>query len=170
MQENDVAKLIAEIDLNDNKAVEWNEFLIMMKTFIKTGKENTFTKIVSKSGVNFFRTGDNNSSSFSTFSEEERSAFTRVINTVLSNDEVCKKYLPINPDSMDLFPTLKNGILLCKLINKAVSGTIDERVINTKENMNVFLIAVWIFLIIGKSQIGSQRCQSYRLSSRQHLP
>ena len=33
---------------------------------------------------------------------------------------------------------LKNGIILCKLINKAVEGSIDDRVINIKDNMNVF--------------------------------
>lgn len=147
MNEEDVTKLISEIDLNNNGTIEWNEFLQMMKTFTKTGKENELTKIVSKSGVSFFKVGETNSSSFSTFSEEERSAFARVINAVLKNDEFCKKYLPIDPESMDLFPALKNGVMFCKLINKAVPDTIDERVINTKENMNVFLMSVNIIVL-----------------------
>ena len=39
---------------------------------------------------------------------------------------------------MDVFAALKNGIILCKLLNIAVPGTIDERVINKKDNMNIF--------------------------------
>lgn len=43
-------------------------------------------------------------------------------------------YLPIDakkPDSV--FVALKDGIILCKLINWAVANTIDERVMNTKK-------------------------------------
>ena len=140
MKVSDVEALIAEIDLNDNKEIEFSEYLKMMKSFVKDGKETTFTKLTTKKGQNLFRVGEN-SSSFSSFSEEERSAFVRVINTVLKDDLVCQKYLPIDPDTMDIFTILKNGIFLCKLINKAAVGTIDERVINVKENMNIFLMA-----------------------------
>ena len=38
----------------------------------------------------------------------------------------------------EVFDRIKDGVLLCKLINKAQEGTIDERVINKKENMNIF--------------------------------
>lgn len=166
MVETDVEKMIAEVDLNDNKQVEWNEFLIMMKNFYKAGKETGFTKMISKSGLNFFRVGNDSSNSFSTFSEDERSAFVRVINQFLSQDEVCKKYLPINPDTMELFAVLKNGILLCKLINKAAPGTIDERVINTKDNMNVFQIAVIDkSFTLGKFEASFECSKSYRYSS-----
>jgi plastin-1 len=64
-----------------------------------------------------------------------------VINTVLKDDPICIKYLPVDPDTTDVFTTLKNDIILRKLINKAHPGTIDERVINIKDNMNIFLIA-----------------------------
>jgi hypothetical protein len=145
MSDDDVTKLIAEVDLNSDKQVSFSEFLAMMKTFKKTGKETNFTKLAGKGG-NMFRVGENEkSTSFSTFSEEERSCFVRVINSVLANDNDCKRFLPINPDSMDIFASLVNGIILCKLINVAQPGTIDERVINKKENMNVFLIAVYKF-------------------------
>jgi hypothetical protein len=140
MSDNDVTKLISEIDLNDDKQVSFSEFLQMMKNFKKTGKLDNFTKMDTKGG-SVFRVGETQSS-FSTFSEEERSCFVRVINSVLSKDPDCQKFLPINPDSMDIFASLVNGIILCKLINIAQPGTIDERVINKKENMNVFLIAV----------------------------
>jgi plastin-1 len=157
MSDGDVEKMIAEVDLNNNKEVEFEEFLLMMKKFNETGKETNFTKIVNKAGANMFKIGDTQSSAFSTFSEEERSAYVRVINSVLADDEICKKYLPIDPMTMDIFAALKNGIILCKLINRAQPGTIDERVINIKENMNVFLIAENLKLALNAAKaIGCQ--------------
>jgi len=38
--------------------------------------------------------------------------------------------IPINPNNEDLFSAVKNGVLLCKMINTAVPDTIDERAIN----------------------------------------
>jgi plastin-1 len=141
MKESDVETMIAEIDLNDNKEIEFIEFVKMMKNFVKDRKETTLKNQTNKKGQNIFRVGESSSSSFSSFSEEERAAFVRVINTVLTDDEVCQKYLPIAPDTMDIFTILKNGVILCKLINKACAGTIDDRVISVKENMNIFLMA-----------------------------
>ena len=42
------------------------------------------------------------------------------------------KRLPINVHTMELFDKVKDGVLLCKLVNCAQPGTIDERVINDK--------------------------------------
>ncbi|KAG0488146.1 hypothetical protein HPP92_006957 [Vanilla planifolia] len=47
-----------------------------------------------------------------------------------------RRYLPIDPLADDLFELSKDGVLLCKLINVAVPGTIDERAINTKAILN----------------------------------
>jgi plastin-1 len=47
-----------------------------------------------------------------------------------------KRHPPIDPSTNDLFETAKDGVLLCKLIDLAVSGTIDECTINTKKNLN----------------------------------
>jgi plastin-1 len=44
-----------------------------------------------------------------------------------------KRYPPIDPSTNDLFQTAKDGVLLCKLIDLVVPGTIDERTINTKK-------------------------------------
>ena len=75
---------------------------------------------------------------YHTFSEEERTAYVKIINSFLADDPVCKRYLPIDPNTNEVFDRIKDGVLLCKLINKAQEGTIDERVINTKEKMNIF--------------------------------
>ena len=46
---------------------------------------------------------------------------------------------------MEVFTLMKDGIILCKLINAAVKGTIDERTINKKQNMNIYLMTVNFF-------------------------
>lgn len=50
------------------------------------------------------------------------------------------KYIPIEEESADgLFKAVKDGVLLCKLINWAVPNTVDERAIN-KTKLNVYNI------------------------------
>ncbi|KGN56064.1 fimbrin-1 [Cucumis sativus] len=89
--------------------------------------------------------GANNSSSFlkastttllHTISESEKSLYVAHINSYLRDDPFLKNYLPMDPYSNDLFNLAKDGVLLCKLINVAVPGTIDERAINTKRVLN----------------------------------
>ncbi|XP_038905143.1 fimbrin-1-like [Benincasa hispida] len=89
--------------------------------------------------------GANNSSSFlkastttllHTISESEKSLYVAHINSYLRDDPFLKNYLPLDPYSNDLFDLAKDGVLLCKLINVAVPGTIDERAINTKRVLN----------------------------------
>ncbi|XAR58783.1 hypothetical protein NMG60_11014319 [Bertholletia excelsa] len=71
-----------------------------------------------------------------TISESEKASYVAHINNYLAGDEFLKKYLPIDPSTNDLFEIAKDGVLLCKLINVAVPGTIDERAINTKTMLN----------------------------------
>ncbi|KAK9944574.1 hypothetical protein M0R45_010135 [Rubus argutus] len=71
-----------------------------------------------------------------TISESEKASYVAHINNYLGQDEFLKRYLPIDPSTNDLFEIVKDGVLLCKLINVAVPGTIDERAINTKRVLN----------------------------------
>ncbi|KXS14188.1 hypothetical protein M427DRAFT_57940 [Gonapodya prolifera JEL478] len=64
------------------------------------------------------------------FNEDEKESFAEHANQVLYGDKHAAKHLPIDTHTMDLFEKTKDGIILCKLINDAVPGTIDERVIN----------------------------------------
>lgn len=64
------------------------------------------------------------------FSEEEKAAFVAHINFSLQGDKDLGGVLPISASGNDLFTKCFDGILLCKLINSAVPGTIDDRVIN----------------------------------------
>nr|GMC88288.1 fimbrin-5-like [Ipomoea batatas] len=75
----------------------------------------------------------------------------KAFNGVLSEDEI-KAILSESSSDLDeeidfefflrikhsnaLFDLAKDGVLLCKLINVAISGTIDERAINTKKVLN----------------------------------
>ncbi|WRX28197.1 Calponin homology domain - like 10 [Theobroma cacao] len=89
--------------------------------------------------------GPKNSSSFlkastttllHTISESEKASYVTHINIYLGDDPFLKQFLPLDPTTNDLFNLAKDGVLLCKLINVAVPGTIDERAINTKRVLN----------------------------------
>lgn len=138
--EDDVNTFMQKVDFNKDGKISFREFLALMKIIaVPGGDQEIFQRLETKEGKGIIRfTNKRDSMSYSSFSEEERTAYVKVINAALADDPVCQKYLPIDPETNDVFPRLKNGILLCKLINKAVPDTIDERVINTKDNMNVF--------------------------------
>ena len=135
----DAERLMEGVDIKDPEHMTFSEFLMMMKKLVDKEGKIQLDSFINKAGKAMVRVskGDN-SMQFQTFSEEERTAYVKVINSSLAEDPVCKKYLPIDPDSNEVFDRIKDGVLLCKLINKAQEGTIDERVINTKENMNIF--------------------------------
>lgn len=68
--------------------------------------------------------------------ESEKASYVAHINSYLAEDKFMKQFLPIDPSTNALFDLAKDGVLLCKLINIAVPGTIDERAINTKKILN----------------------------------
>lgn len=73
-----------------------------------------------------------------TISESEKGCYVAHINSYLGDDPFLKQFLPLDPATNDLFDLSKDGILLCKLINVAVPGTIDERAINAKRNLTLW--------------------------------
>lgn len=58
----------------------------------------------------------------------------------MADDEDLKGIIPINQDSDDIFHAMEDGIVLCKLINTAAANTIDFRAVNTKKNLNVYMV------------------------------
>ncbi|CAN8232631.1 unnamed protein product [Cochlearia groenlandica] len=68
--------------------------------------------------------------------ESEKASYVSHVNSYLRDDPFLKSYLPIDPATNAFFDLVKDGVLLCKLINVAVPGTIDERAINTKKTLN----------------------------------
>ncbi|KAL8523182.1 hypothetical protein ACS0TY_013232 [Phlomoides rotata] len=71
-----------------------------------------------------------------TISESEKSSYVAHINYFLGEDKFLKDFLPMDPSTDALFELSKDGVLLCKLINVVVPGTIDEQAINTKNVLN----------------------------------
>jgi plastin-1 len=100
---------------------------------------------------NIIKVGQEGSNVFSSFSEEESAAYCRVFNSVLANDPHVKGMLPVNPESHDIFPALRDGIALCKLVN-LIEPKIDERAINIKDTLNVFQITENLNLAINTSK------------------
>ena len=62
----------------------------------------------------------------------EQAAFAKWINKSLESDKEAKEYLPLNEKGDDLYERCSDGVLLCKMINKAQPGTIFEKCINLK--------------------------------------
>ncbi|VVC34405.1 Hypothetical protein CINCED_3A022763 [Cinara cedri] len=65
---------------------------------------------------------------------EEQLAFSDWINSNLSLDPDLKHLLPIASEGKNLYEKVKDGILLCKVINHSCPDTIDERAINKESN------------------------------------
>ena len=63
------------------------------------------------------------------FDANEKECYCKIMNKLLADDPELKEKLPVDPQSNEIFKKMKDGILLCKLINLAAPGTIDERVI-----------------------------------------
>ncbi|XP_011193512.2 plastin-3 isoform X2 [Zeugodacus cucurbitae] len=68
---------------------------------------------------------------------EEQLAFSDWINSNLGYDQDLKHLLPIDAEGKHLYLAIKDGILLCKIINHSCPDTIDERAIN-KKNLTVY--------------------------------
>lgn len=69
--------------------------------------------------------------------QEEQAAFSDWINIKLRDDSDLKHVLPLHKNGDDLYEAIKDGILLCKIINFSCPDTIDERAIN-KKNLTLY--------------------------------
>ncbi|XP_060807504.1 plastin-2 [Amyelois transitella] len=68
---------------------------------------------------------------------EEQMAFSGWINSNLEHDPDLKHLLPIDAEGKQLYEKLKDGLILCKVINHSCPDTIDERAIN-KKNLTLY--------------------------------
>lgn len=69
--------------------------------------------------------------------QEEQAAFSNWINIKLKDDTDLKHLLPLDSNGDNLYEAIKDGILLCKIINFSCPDTIDERAIN-KKNLTLY--------------------------------
>ncbi|KPP71070.1 plastin-1-like [Scleropages formosus] len=88
------------------------------------------------------------------YSDEEKVAFVNWINKALANDADCGHLLPMDPENESLFKSVKDGILLCKMINLSQSDTIDERVINKKKLTTFTMTENLVLALNSASAIG----------------
>jgi len=152
----EIKKYVAEVDKDKNGTIEFDEFcdFVVRLRQGKTSSTSGFGNIVSKNAnLNVVQSQHASHS----FSDEEKEGFVEYINDCIASDPDVK-YLgfPLNPKGMDIFSAVKDGVLLCKLINFCVKGTIDERAIN-KKNLNAFKITENNNLVINSAKaIGCQ--------------
>ncbi|PON65960.1 Dystrophin [Trema orientale] len=111
------------------------DFEFFLKVYLKLhGQASARTGSAAKNSSAFLKAAT--TTLLHTISESEKASYVAHINNYLAGDEFLTRYIPIDPSTNDLFEIAKDGVLLCKLINVAVPGTIDERAINTKRVLN----------------------------------
>lgn len=129
--EDEIKAALAESYQNMDEEIDFESFL--------RAHLNLQSRAVAKDG------GTKSSSSFlkaatttvhHAINESEKASYVAHINNYLAEDKFMSQFLPMDPASDALFDLAKDGVLLCKLINIAVPGTIDERAINTKRVLN----------------------------------
>ena len=110
LKQEDASNLMKGVQLADPSHMTFVEFLTIMKQLLDKDQKIALDSFKNKAGKKMVRVskGDN-SMQFQTFSEEERTAYVKVINISLADDPVCKKYLPISPDTNEVFDRIKDG-------------------------------------------------------------
>ena len=133
-----IRDMIREVDVDENGTVEFDEFLEM---YAKVKSQKTTFKLAdtAEKAKKIIKVEGAQEGIQHAFSEEETSAFADWINFQLEEDPDVKERLPIAEVGDALFRAVHDGIILCKLINTSIPGTIDERVIN-KGKLNVYKI------------------------------
>ncbi|KAL9347550.1 hypothetical protein Peur_058916 [Populus x canadensis] len=131
--EDGIKAMLGEAGFNMEEELDFESFL---KAYInlqsRATKKSGGKKL--KSSVSFLKAAT--TTVHHNINESEKASYVSHINSYLAEDRFLKKYLPLDAATNDLFDLVKDGVLLCKLINVAVPGTIDERAINTKETLN----------------------------------
>ena len=106
---------------------------------LRNGKVTQFGSVLGRRQSAYTaKTVQSDSGAKHTYSEEEKIAFGDHINRTLKSDDRLSDRLPLNVTSDALFQAVGDGILLCKLINKAVPDTVDERALNMGKTLNVY--------------------------------
>ncbi|KAL5988000.1 Fimbrin-5 [Asimina triloba] len=131
LTEEEIRGILAESYSNINDEIDFEAFL---RAYLNLQSRATAKLGASKNSSAFLNA--TTTTLLHTIDESEKAAYVAHINSYLGDDQFLKKYLPLDPATNDIFELAKDGVLLCKLINVAVPGTIDERAINTKRILN----------------------------------
>lgn len=91
-----------------------------------------------------------------TINDEERTEFTRHINSVLAGDPHIGDRLPFDTETFQIFDECRDGLVLSKLINDSVPDTIDTRVLNVpsvkKKTLNNFQMSENANIVINSAK------------------
>ncbi|KAG2003234.1 actin cross-linking, variant 2 [Coprinopsis cinerea AmutBmut pab1-1] len=135
----DVAReTLKRVHLDSSGKVELEEW-VELNVKLKTERKNV--GIIKKAGKVMVQGSTANVSH--TINEDEKAEFTNHINTIIEHDPDVSSRYPIPTDTMQIFEEVKDGLILCKLINDSVPDTIDTRVLNrptAKKPLNAFQI------------------------------
>ncbi|XP_033966697.1 plastin-1-like [Pseudochaenichthys georgianus] len=153
----EVIEIFLSGDTNKDGKINFEEFVSIFQELKSKEFSETFRKIITrKDGIRSFG-GMSRKSSEGTqhsYSDEEKVAFVNWINKALAKDPDCQHLLPMNPDDESLFASVRDGILLCKMINLSQPDTIDERVINTKKLATFTMTENLVLALNSASAIG----------------
>ncbi|XP_068558473.1 plastin-1-like [Cebidichthys violaceus] len=144
-------------DTNKDEKISFEEFVSIYQELKSKELSETFRKTVTRrDGIRSFGGTSGNSSEGTqhSYSDEEKVAFVNWINKALAKDKDCQHLLPMDPDDESLFTSVRDGILLCKMINLSQPDTIDERVINTKKLATFTMTENLVLALNSASAIG----------------
>lgn len=100
--------------------------------------------------------GGKTSGTTHTINDEERTEFTRHINSVLAGDSHIGNRLPFDTETFQIFDECRDGLVLSKLINDSVPDTIDTRVLNLpsakKKTLNNFQMSENANIVINSAK------------------
>ncbi|CAM0878928.1 unnamed protein product [Alopecurus aequalis] len=134
LSEEEISKFLSESYPDTNQSIEFEPFLREYLNLQAKGNNKAGGKMKLKGSVSFLKAST--TTLLHVINESEKTSYVNHINNFLGEDPFLKNFLPLDPESNDLFNLVRDGVLLCKLINVAVPGTIDERAINTKKDPN----------------------------------
>ncbi|XP_057724636.1 fimbrin-1-like [Arachis stenosperma] len=131
--EDEIKAILCESDTDLTNDVDFESFL---RVYLNLQSQATAKQGGRRHSSSFLK--ESITTLLHTISESEKGCYVAHINSYLGDDPFLEQYLPLDPATNDLFDLAKDGILLCKLINVAVPGTIDERAINTKRKLSLW--------------------------------
>ncbi|KAL8226438.1 hypothetical protein R6Q57_016270 [Mikania cordata] len=130
-KEDEIRNILCEPGIDEGAKLDFDGFL---RAYINLQSEATKKIGNSKNASSLIKA----STTLHTVHHSEKEVYVAHINSHLRDDPFMKQFLPIDPSTNQLFDLVKDGVLLCKLINVAVPNTIDDRAINTKKELNLW--------------------------------
>ncbi|XP_006637877.1 plastin-1 [Lepisosteus oculatus] len=152
-----VEKMMGAGDHNKDDRLSFEEFVSIYQELKSKEVRESFRKAINKKdGIRSFggTSGISSEGTQHSYSDEEKVAFVNWINKALADDPDCKHLLPMAPENESLFKSVRDGILLCKMINFSQPDTIDERVINMKKLTTFTITENLVLALNSASAIG----------------